>query len=425
MRETVQILEPIADAVDYAHAMGVLHRDLKPSNIILDRDGRPYLTDFGLGKRLEVDTSVSVPGMAIGTLDFMAPEQFTGPTDSDLAPAIDLYALGCVAFACLTGQPPFVRQTPEQLMYAHAHETPPTIRSLRPEYPPVVDEIFARMLAKDPAARFGSAREFISALESVVQSASAGLTKPVVVPEAASPAARARSWVGRNTLIAVGAGAVALVVAVALAAGLVFGPGASPRPTQGAVITPAPATRAPTVPPPTEPPVTVPPPTQPTVTFAPGGFPNGFEAELLAMQPAMVDVEACERFENKYENALAMIFCPGPVGASRVVFFALYEDAATMNVDYDGILSQTDVAGETTTGCFELVSSNHGWSYVDDGVAGPQAGVLGCYPRSEDDFDGIQYLWTLDELRVMGLWLAPDYQAGLDYFDEWVLAVRP
>jgi hypothetical protein len=155
----------------------------------------------------------------------------------------------------------------------------------------------------------------------------------------------------------------------------------------------------------------------------PLGYPNGFESELLAAQPAFVPTTQCARLEDKYETATAMVFCPAPPGSDRVVFYALYPDEPTMTANYDAILANTDVAEETTTGCFDLVSSNHAWSYVTDGVAGPGAGFLACYPRSDGDVDGIQYVWTMDELRVMGLWLAPDYQEGLDYFNSWATGV--
>ncbi len=430
LRETVQVLEPIADAVDYAHATGVIHRDLKPSNIILDKAGRPYLTDFGLGKHLEEDTSVSVPGMAIGTLDYMAPEQFSGPTNPDLAPAIDLYALGCVAYACLTGQPPFVRATPQQLMYAHANETPPTIRSHRPEYPPVIDEIFNRILAKDPAARFGTARDFVSALESIVQSASAGLTSPVVVPQQVSPASQARKWVGRNTQLAVAGGAIALVVAVIFLAGIVFpGPRPAASPTQGSAITQRPVTQAPvTVPPPTTLPVTAPPATSPPATAPPGtsapaGFPNAFESALLATLPtATVNVDECQRYESKYAAAQAMVFCPAPSADDREVFFVLFPDTTSLSTTYTELLSSTAVAEVTQTGCFdaEPTDSNNSWRYGE----GPQAGLLACYARTDGTLNGVQYVWTHDDLVVMGHWLAPTFAEGLDYFSDWAVAVN-
>src|SRR6185295_9717295 len=105
VEETIATLRPIADAVDYAHEQGVVHRDLKPSNIILDSKGRPYLTDFGLGKHFDKSQGLSSPGIALGTLAYMAPEQFSGLTEPALAGRIDVYALACVAWTCLTGTP--------------------------------------------------------------------------------------------------------------------------------------------------------------------------------------------------------------------------------------------------------------------------------------------------------------------------------
>jgi serine/threonine-protein kinase len=234
LRETIATLEPIADAVDHAHAMGIIHRDLKPSNIILDREGRPYLTDFGLGKQLGSGTQLSAPGIAIGTLDYMSPEQFTGVGDDAHAGAIDTYALGCVAFACLTGQPPFVRASPEQLMYAHAHDVPPSLRSLRPEYPEALDRVFEKVLAKDPAERYDSARSFIAALEEVVAAGVAGQTRQVAIPGDGSSLRRARSWMGSNPTMAVGGAVVAGVAVIALAAAVIFrNPNPSPGPSGG------------------------------------------------------------------------------------------------------------------------------------------------------------------------------------------------
>lgn len=413
LRETVQILEPIADAVDYAHEMGVIHRDLKPSNIILDRDARPYLTDFGLGKRLEVDSQLSMPGMAIGTLDYMAPEQFTGKSDPKLAPAIDLYALGCVAFQCLTGQAPFVRSSPDQLMYAHAHEVPPKLTSIRPEYPPVIDAIFDKVLAKDPAARFGSARELISNLESVVNASATGTTSPVVVTTASTPAGRARSWAGRNTALAVGGGALALVAAVVLGAGLIFNPGSSPAPSNV-------ATRPPSLPPDDTPRPTVPPPTAqpptPPPTIDPAAFPNAGELELMAVLPSpLVDTSTCSRFTDFVAPAVAGLSCFGPPGAPWQAVYTLYPDAASLDEAYAQLFVNFP---KTATGCFELVQSNNDWWF--EGSSDVTEGRLGCYPATQGSFEGIQYVWTYDAIRVMSSWLTTDYPAGLEYYKSWV-----
>lgn len=422
LRETVQILEPIADAVDYAHEMGVVHRDLKPSNIILDRDARPYLTDFGLGKRLEVDSQLSMPGMAIGTLDYMAPEQFKGNADPKLAPAIDLYALGCVAFQCLTGQAPFVRSSPNELMYAHANEPPPAVTALQPEYPAAIDAIFARVLAKDPAARFGSAREFIANLEAVVSAAATGSTSPVVVTTGTTPVAKARTWVGGNTALAVGGAAVALVAVVVLGAGLIFGkpaPTASPTPapTPSPVITAAPTPTPKPTPVITEPPVETVAPTQVS-----GAFPNAFEEQLLDMQPpTVVDTSTCLRDDNKYPEALAMISCDAPGDATGSVYFALYDGPASLTASYKRILESEGIAEDSGPGCFELDQSNRTWIFTGDETV---QGLLACYPRTSGSVSGIQYIWTMDRHDVLALWLSPSYEDGLSLFQDWAANIE-
>ena len=418
LRETVQILEPIADAVDYAHEMGVVHRDLKPSNIILDRDARPYLTDFGLGKRLEVDSQLSMPGMAIGTLDYMAPEQFKGTTDPKLAPAIDLYALGCVAFQCLTGQAPFVRGSPTELMYAHANEPPPKVTALLPEYPAAIDGIFARVLAKDPAARFGSAREFISNLEAVVSAAATGTTSPVVVTTGTTPVAKARTWVGGNTALAVGGVAVALVAAVVLGATVIFGP---PEPTASLIPAPTPTPRVTAAPTPT-PEVTPTPEPTPAATDDPSLFPNDFEQQLLDMQPAtVIDTSTCLRDENKYPDAQAMISCDAPGPDASSVYFALYDSPASLTASYNSILSSEGIAENSGPGCFELDQSNRTWVYTGQDTV---QGFLACYPRTSGDFSGIQYIWTMDSHNVLALWLSPSYDDGLGLFQDWAANVE-
>jgi serine/threonine-protein kinase len=427
LRETVRILEPVADAVDYAHEQGIVHRDLKPSNIILDRDGRPYLTDFGLGKRIEVDTNVSLPGMAVGTLDYMAPEQFTGTADPKLAPAIDLYALACVAFQCLTGRPPFVRDQPEQLMYAHAHEPPPTVRSIKPEFPAVIDEVFAKALAKDPAARFGSARELIEALDAIALASTTGLTKPVVVPGSDTPVVRARRWFGSNTMLAVGGGALVLVVVVALAASSIFGPpGPTGAPTQGAA-TSQPTTAAVVTTSPTEPPVTAPPVTAPPVTAPPAtpiptvsqvDFPNSFEEELLALQPEPhVDRASCSRYILQSPDALATISCLGPAGASWQAVFTLFPDVDSLDAAYAAWFERVQIQ-PTTTRCWDYVLSNSSWYFT--GTEEVSRGQLGCYPWTQGAFSGIQIVWTYDDALVLGYWLTTDYQTAYTYFSGWV-----
>ncbi len=157
------LLRPLGEALDHAHARGVVHRDIKPANILLDGAGRPYLSDFGIAKALE-SASITLVGKALGTPSHMAPEQTTGVAGH----RSDLYALGCVAFEMLTGRPLFLLDDPVALMHAHAYEAPPHASTVGPALPAAVDAVFDRALAKQPTDRFGSAGEFVAALESAL-----------------------------------------------------------------------------------------------------------------------------------------------------------------------------------------------------------------------------------------------------------------
>jgi serine/threonine protein kinase len=189
LAETIAILRPIGDAIDHAHEIGIVHRDLKPSNIILDRRGRPYLTDFGLGKNFDRPRELSAPGIALGTLEYMAPEQFSGALDPALADRVDIYALGCVAYACLTGASPFRTVEPERIIYGHLQGAIPDVRAVRPELPTGVDAALRRALAKNSADRYETADAFLGALAS---SSVATDAAPVAIATTAAPAPAAK-----------------------------------------------------------------------------------------------------------------------------------------------------------------------------------------------------------------------------------------
>src|SRR4029077_12391873 len=159
------IISAVASALDAAHAAGIVRADVKPANILVDaRPGRPdhvYLSDFGLTKGSWSSTSLTAAGHFMGTLDYSAPEQIRG---QKVEARTDEYALACVAFDLLSGQPPFHRNEAMAVMYAHLSVPPPTLTSLRPELPPEVDEIMQRALAKAPEDRYPSCGEFADAL---------------------------------------------------------------------------------------------------------------------------------------------------------------------------------------------------------------------------------------------------------------------
>jgi len=159
------IISAVASALDAAHAAGLVHRDVKPANMLVDaRPDRPdhvYLSDFGLTKGSWSSTSLTSTGHFMGTLDYSAPEQIRG---QKVDARTDEYALACVAFALLSGKPPFHRDEAMAVMYAQLSEPPPMLGSLRPSLPPEVDEVMQRALAKAPEDRYPSCGEFADAL---------------------------------------------------------------------------------------------------------------------------------------------------------------------------------------------------------------------------------------------------------------------
>ena len=148
------IVNQVAGALDAAHAAGLIHRDVKPANVLLSGE-HAYLADFGLTRFAGADT-LTTAGHFLGTVDYMAPEQFhPGPDDA----RADVYALGCVLFAALTGAPPFLRETVPATMLAHLHDAPPRA-SRTAGVPPGFDRVLARALAKSPEDRYPSAGDF-------------------------------------------------------------------------------------------------------------------------------------------------------------------------------------------------------------------------------------------------------------------------
>src|SRR4051794_15864148 len=147
------IIAQIGNALDAAHARGLVHRDIKPANVLLDGD-HAYLTDFGLTKRLTGETTMTGSGRWVGTLGYIAPEQIRGePVDA----RADVYALGCLLFYLLTGVAPYRRDSDEATLYAHLNDAAPDARALEPDVPAALADVVRRALAKHPDDRFPSA----------------------------------------------------------------------------------------------------------------------------------------------------------------------------------------------------------------------------------------------------------------------------
>lgn len=159
LEQIVSIMEPIAQALDYAHQRGVLHRDIKPSNIILDTHGMPFLTDFGLARMAQLGESTLSTDMLLGTPHYISPEQAQGIRDLDAR--TDIYSLGVVLYELLSGRVPFSADTPFAVIHDHIYRELPPPSTINPEIPAEVDAVLSRALAKTPAARYSTAAEMI------------------------------------------------------------------------------------------------------------------------------------------------------------------------------------------------------------------------------------------------------------------------
>ena len=162
LETAVKVCVQVAAGLDALHAQGLFHRDVKPANILLDEDGTAYITDFGLAKDSQ-GSLLTRPGQALGSLDYMSPEQIRS---EEVSAASDVYALGCVMWECLCGTPPFADRQGMRVLWAHLQDMPANPSEKRPDLPPEVDTAIMGALAKDPTERPQSASEFARALQS-------------------------------------------------------------------------------------------------------------------------------------------------------------------------------------------------------------------------------------------------------------------
>jgi len=172
------LLVQVAAGLDEAHRHGLVHRDVKPGNVLVaERHGREhaFLTDFGLTKGQLADAELTRPGFAIGTADYMAPEQARG---ADVDARADVYALACLLYRILTGAVPYERDSDLDKLFAHVHEPPPSLRESAPELPEALDDVLQKAFSKSPDDRYPSAGEFAQAALAAYDGATAADDEP-------------------------------------------------------------------------------------------------------------------------------------------------------------------------------------------------------------------------------------------------------
>jgi WD40 repeat protein/tRNA A-37 threonylcarbamoyl transferase component Bud32 len=205
-RESARMLRDIALAMDYAHRHGVIHRDLKPGNILLDGEQHPKITDFGLAKRIDDASEMTGAGQVLGTPSYMAPEQTLGQS-SEVGAAADVYGLGAMLFAMLTGRPPFQASSTWETLRQVVQDVPPQPRHLNSSVPRDLETICLKCLRKQPGHRYESAGDLADDLARFLNGQPIQ-ARPVGVVE------RALRWYRRRPVV----GTMAISLAILLVA---------------------------------------------------------------------------------------------------------------------------------------------------------------------------------------------------------------
>ncbi len=193
-KRAVRYCEAIARGIQHAHQQGTLHRDLKPSNVLIDAADQVRITDFGLAKRLRGDFGITVTGQALGSPNFMPPEQTSGKS-AHLGPAGDVYGIGAILYHLLTGRPPFQGATIEEVLRQLHEEDPVPPRLLHPGLPRDLQTVCLKCLEKDPAKRYASAESLADELGRFLRD------EPILARPAGAPE-KVWRWCRRNPVVA-------------------------------------------------------------------------------------------------------------------------------------------------------------------------------------------------------------------------------
>src|SRR5215475_8958152 len=211
LRRAAELIAKLARAVHYGHEHGILHRDIKPGNVLLDKKGEPHLTDFGLARLIETESSVTQTLDVLGTPSYMAPEQAVG-NNAAVSSATDVYGLGAVLYQLLTGQPPFAGGTTYETIKLLESTEPRPPRLLNPKIDRDLNTICLKSLEKDPKRRYSSALSLAEDLER-------WLKHEPIQARRTGIFARGRKWVRRNPTSALSA---ASLIALAAATGWII-----------------------------------------------------------------------------------------------------------------------------------------------------------------------------------------------------------
>jgi WD40 repeat protein/tRNA A-37 threonylcarbamoyl transferase component Bud32 len=209
--QAANLLKTVAEAIHFAHQQGVLHRDLKPANILLDQQKKPHVADFGLAKILQSDSDLTLSGAAIGTPQYMPPEQASGKS-AEVGVACDVYSLGAVLYELLTGRPPFRAATPLETMKLVVEQEPVPPRVLNPAIPSNLQTICLKCLAKQASNRYGTALALAEDLGRFIEG------EPILARPASS-IERAWRWCRRKPALAMLAATPVIIILVLLIMG--------------------------------------------------------------------------------------------------------------------------------------------------------------------------------------------------------------